>query len=129
MAKDKQKSLTTAEENKFKAIQDILMGGEMRQIDGRFQQMQDRLEESHESLEKKLSQLQTDLNEKMGKQGDQLGSKLENLFAQLSEKLDRNHKFAKEEVARLDGEKSNRQELAKLFMMIGQALMREDDTE
>lgn len=114
------------EENKFKAIQDILMGGEMRQIEQRFHQLQNRLEASQEALEKDLTNLKQSVKETQELQGKSLNDKLEELIQKLTEKVDRNHQFAKEEITRLDIAKTNRQELGKMFLMIGEALAKED---
>ncbi len=114
------------EENKFKAIQDILMGGEMRQIEQRFHKLQNRLEASQEALEKELASLKASLHEQQTKQEQTFNEKLEHLLEKLSEKVERNHTYAKEEVARLDFEKSNRKELGKMFLMIGEALAKDE---
>ncbi len=128
MAKEKATNDTLqAENDKFKAIQDILMGGEMRQIEQRFHKLQERLEEAQSDLEKQFVNLKKDLTESQAANSAELNKKIDDLIEQLSEKVERNHKYSREEVARLDMEKANRKELGKMFLMIGESLLKDDE--
>jgi len=128
MAKEKVNNESSqAENDKFKAIQDILMGGEMRQIEQRFHKLQERLEEAQSDLEKQFVSLKKDLSEGQASNTTELNKKIENLIEQLSEKIERNHKFNREELARLGTEKANRKELGKMFLMIGESLLKDDE--
>lgn len=128
MAKEKvNNDSLQAENDKFKAIQDILMGGEMRQIEQRFHKLQERLEEGQSELEKQFVSLKKELAEKQTDTKTELNDKLEKLIEQLTEKVERNHKFSREEFARLGTEKANRKELGKMFLMIGESLLKEDE--
>ncbi|MFK7926396.1 MAG: hypothetical protein AB8H47_30895 [Bacteroidia bacterium] len=126
MAKEKENNDSLqAENDKFKAIQDILMGGEMRQIEQRFHKLQERLEEGQSDLERQFVALQKELAEKQTDTKVELNDKLEKLIEQLADKVERNHKYSREEIARLDNEKTNRKELAKMFLMIGESLLKD----
>jgi F0F1-type ATP synthase membrane subunit b/b' len=131
MAKEKGKkdneTLAAPESNKFKAIQDILMGGEMRQIEQRFHKLQNRFDESREELESLLKETKETLQAEQAKTNKELSEKLDKLIEKLTEKVDRNHKYAKEEISRIDFEKTNRKELGKMFLMIGEALAKDEE--
>lgn len=128
MAKEKATNDSSqAEKDKFKAIQDILMGGEMRQIEQRFHKLQERLEEAQTDLEKQFVSLKKDLTESQASNSAELNKKIDSLIEQLTEKVERNHKYSREEVARIDMEKANRKELGKMFLMIGESLLKDDD--
>ncbi|MEM6346293.1 MAG: hypothetical protein AAF927_20560 [Bacteroidota bacterium] len=128
MAKEKATNDSSqAEKDKFKAIQDILMGGEMRQIEQRFHKLQERLEEAQTDLEKQFVSLKKDLTESQASNSAELNKKIDSLIEQLTEKVERNHKYSREEVARIDMEKANRKELGKMFLMIGESLLKDED--
>ncbi|MEL6651269.1 MAG: hypothetical protein AAFQ87_10745 [Bacteroidota bacterium] len=128
MAKEKAANDTLQSEmDKFKAIQDILMGGEMRQIEQRFHKLQERLEEGQSELEKQFVALKKEIAESQTKDKSELTQKIEHLIQQLSEKVDKNQQYTRDEIARLGLEKSGRKELGKLFMMIGESLIQNSE--
>ncbi|MEO0471409.1 MAG: hypothetical protein AAF206_17395 [Bacteroidota bacterium] len=113
--------------DRFKAIQEILMGSEMEQIDGKFANFQNRMDNMRNEIEEQIAGLRKDLLGKIDQLEKTLTDNLEEKHDSLLKKEERDYSFVKEEIARLDKDKARRKDLGKLFLLMGEAMIKDDE--
>jgi hypothetical protein len=97
---------------KLDVLRDILFGEKVEQYNGELSE-----------IRKYISKVQSDLEEKINHSNRQLFAALQAVNDDLTAELNRTKAHTKAEFERVDNEKTNRVELGKMMIMMGQQLI------